>query len=207
MMDITHKGKRPLRTFFVTCCPAVYQQPLSEKTQKTESPEIVGLMWKEDMGVAVLAFTTKQGSVFEPSSAPLLLVYWHIVCSWASGSRRRAVNVGKGLVKQTAQRLFFRFCWSPAVLNIGLFLVFKCCKWSQLSHFTWTGYLQTEYCCSPGIVSNTFEVFNAEVSRNSVYTSDYKIKTAIEKETKHFPQNDLVNYTVYNSFKGMWNSQ
>lgn len=81
-------------------------------------------MWVCDVkcaqGVPGLVLTTEQGSVFVQSFHLALYVYWHTVCSRASPSHRRAVNMGITCGKANRTELFFGFRWSPAA--------FKCCK-------------------------------------------------------------------------------
>lgn len=79
-------------------------------------------------GVPGLVLTTEQGSVFVLGSHLALYVYWHTVCSRASLSHRRAVNVGTcGKANSTE----LGFLWGgilvePSCLKVGFFLVFKC---------------------------------------------------------------------------------
>lgn len=64
-------------------------------TQKAERPQrLLVCDVKCGQGVPGLVLTTEQGSVFVQGSHLALYVYWHTVCSRASLSHRRAVNMG-----------------------------------------------------------------------------------------------------------------
>lgn len=95
----------------------------------TKNPERPERLWVCDVkcgqGVPSLALTTEQGSVFVLGSHLALVVYWHIVCSRASLSHRRAVNMGRTCGKANSTKLFFGFWLRPAALKVG-FSVFKC---------------------------------------------------------------------------------
>lgn len=102
--------------YTVTCYPARLPRRSSVwlHTQKAERPE---RLWVCDVkcgqGVPGPVLTTEQGSVFVQGSHLAFLVYWHPVCSRASLSHRRAVNMGT-CGKANSTELFFGFWWSPA---------------------------------------------------------------------------------------------
>lgn len=66
-------------------------------------------MWVCDVkcaqGVPGLVLTTEQGSVFVHGSHLAFLVHWHTVCSRASLSHRRAVNMGRTCGKANSTEL------------------------------------------------------------------------------------------------------
>lgn len=72
-------------------------------------------------GVPGLVLTTEQGSVFVQGSHLAFLVYWHTVCSRASQSHRRAVNMGT-CGKANSTELFFWILVESSCLKVVFFL-------------------------------------------------------------------------------------
>lgn len=100
-----------LQIYRVTCYPAVCHDSdqCDCSHRKTERPQ---RLWVCDVkcgqGVPGLALTTEQGSVFVQGS---YITCKYIVCSRASLSHRRAVNVGRTCGKANSIELFFGFWW------------------------------------------------------------------------------------------------
>lgn len=115
-----------LHVYTVTCYPSSLPR-LSSVWLRTQNPVRPERLWVCDVkcgqGVPGLALTTEQGSVFVLGSHLALVVYWHIVCSRASLSHRKAVNMGRTCGKANSTKLFFWILVETSCIESRFFFI------------------------------------------------------------------------------------